>query len=72
MKKAKTWLMANKYLLLQAAIPIIMIIICRLCKVAQGEKVEEIIAGIMAGIFIDFVISIFILIAKIRKRPRRP
>ena len=36
-------------------IPVIVVSICRILKVAQGEKNEEIVVGIMIGILVDVV-----------------
>lgn len=44
-------------------IPILTVFLCRLWKVAQGEKNEEIIFGIMLGILLDII---FFMITKIR------
>lgn len=43
-------------------IPFLSVLICRLLKLAQGEKNEEIVFGIMAGIILDLILSIIILI----------
>ena len=40
-------------------IPVIIVGICRILKVAQGEKNEEIVIGIMIGIVVDIVYAIF-------------
>ena len=55
--------MRNKYLkqLIYVVIPIITVFLCRLLKVAQGEKNEEIVFGILLDI-------IFFIIQKIRNR----
>lgn len=52
--------MRNKYLkqLIYVLIPIITVFLCRLLKVAQGEKNEEIVFGIMLGILLDIVFFI--------------
>ena len=42
------------------AIPIIAVLICRFFKVAQGEKNEEVIFGIMIGILIDLIAAIIL------------
>ena len=39
-------------------IPIIVVIICRTLKIAQGEANEEIVIGIMFGILFDFIYAI--------------
>lgn len=41
-----------------SAIPFITVLIFRLFKLAQGEKLEEIICGIFVGILIDFIVFI--------------
>ncbi len=46
-------------------IPIIAVFLCRILKVAQGEKNEEIIFGIMLGIFLDII---FYIIDKLKSR----
>lgn len=50
----------KKYLkyLFYIVIPIIAVFLCRILKVAQGEKNEEIIFGIMLGIFLDIIFYI--------------
>ena len=40
-------------------IPFITICLFRILKVAQGEKNEEIVVGIMIGILIDVIYAIF-------------
>ena len=57
----------KKYLkyLFYIVIPIIAVFLCRILKVAQGEKNEEIIFGIMLGIFLDII---FYIIDKLRRR----
>ena len=57
----------KKYLkyLFYIVIPIIAVFLCRILKVAQGEKNEEIIFGIMLGIFLDII---FHIIDKLRTR----
>ena len=41
-------------------IPIIAVFFCRILKVAQGEKNEEIVFGIMLGIFLDIIFYIIV------------
>lgn len=53
-----------KYLV-YIVIPIITVFLCRILKVAQGEKNEEIIFGIMLGIFLDII---FYIIDKLKTR----
>ena len=57
----------KKYLkyLFYIVIPIIAVFLCRILKVAQGEKNEEVIFGIMLGIFLDII---FYIIDKLRTR----
>ena len=43
-----------KYLMF-VIIPSLSVFICRVFKVAQGEKVEEIVFGIMVGIVLDLI-----------------
>lgn len=43
-------------------IPFLSVLICRLLKLAQGEKNEEIVFGLMLGIILDLILSIIILI----------
>lgn len=59
--------MRNKCLkqLIYVVMPIITVFLCRLLKVAQGEKNEEIVFGIMLGILLDII---FFIIQKIRNR----
>ena len=57
----------KKYLkyLFYIVIPIISVFLCMILKVAQGEKNEEIIFGIMLGIFLDII---FYVIDKLKTR----
>ena len=57
----------KKYLkyLIYIVIPIISVFLCMILKVAQGEKNEEIIFGIMLGIFLDII---FYVIDKLKTR----
>ena len=59
--------MRNKYLkqLIYIVIPIITVFLCRLLKVAQGEKNEELVFGIMIGILFDII---FLTIQKLRNQ----
>ena len=59
--------MKNKYIkyLTYIVIPIISVCMCRILKLAQGEKNEEIIFGIMLGIFLDIV---FYIIDKLKRK----
>ena len=54
----------KKYLF-YIVIPIIAVFLCRILKVAQGEKNEEVIFGIMLGIFLDII---FYIIDKLKSR----
>lgn len=42
-------------------IPIISVLLCRAFRLAQGEKNEEIVFGVMVGIAIDLIYSIILL-----------
>lgn len=57
----------KKYLkyLFYIVIPIIAVFLCRILKIAQGEKNEEIVFGIMLGIFLDII---FCIIDKLKTR----
>ena len=52
----------NLKYLIYIVIPIIAVFLCRVLKLAQGEKVEEIIGGIMLGIFLDIILCIIDII----------
>ena len=56
-----------KYLMF-VIIPLLSVFICLVFKVAQGEKVEEIVGGIIIGLVLDLIYLIIILITK-RKQP---
>lgn len=43
-------------------IPVLSVGFCMLFKIAQGEKSEEIVFGVMVGIALDFIYSIFLLL----------
>ena len=47
-------------------IPIISVLLCMAFRLAQGEKNEEIVFGVMVGIAIDLIYSIILLIASKR------
>ena len=49
-----------KYLLLMI-IPIISVVLCMVFRLAQGERIEEIVFGVMLGILLDFIYSIVLL-----------
>jgi len=42
-------------------IPILSVLICMALKIAQGEKTEEIVFGVMLGIVLDFFFSVVLL-----------
>lgn len=42
-------------------IPIISVLLCMAFRLAQGEKNEEIVFGVMVGIAIDLIYSIILL-----------
>lgn len=52
-----------KYLLF-FIIPILSVFMCIVFRIAQGEKTEEIIFGVMLGIVLDFVYFIALLLIK--------
>ena len=52
-----------KYLMF-VIIPLLSVFTCLVFKVAQGEKVEEIVGGIMIGLVLDLIYLIFLLITK--------
>ena len=52
-----------KYLMF-VIIPLLSVFTCLVFKVAQGEKVEEIVGGIMIGLVLDLIYLIIILITK--------
>lgn len=49
-------------------IPIIAILLCKGLKIAQGEQNEEIVFGIMVGLFLDFVYSIILALLGRQKK----
>lgn len=49
-----------KYLLL-IIIPIISVVLCMVFRLAQGERIEELVFGVMLGILLDFIYSIVLL-----------
>ena len=49
-----------KYLLL-IIIPIISVVLCIVFRLAQGERIEELVFGVMLGILLDFIYSIVLL-----------
>ena len=50
-----------KYLLF-VVIPVFSVLLCMVFRIAQGERTEEIVFGIMLGIVLDFIYSIVLLI----------
>ena len=42
-------------------IPIISVVLCMVFRLAQGERIEEIVFGVMLGILLDFIYSIVLL-----------
>ena len=52
-----------KYLMF-VIIPSLSVFICLVFKVAQGEKIEEIVGGIMIGLVLDLIYLIILLITK--------
>lgn len=52
-----------KYLMF-VIIPLLSVFTCLVFKVAQGEKVEEIVGGIMIGLVLDLIYLIILLITK--------
>lgn len=43
-------------------IPIVSVLLCLIFNIAQGEKNEEIVVGVLLGIVLDFIYSIYLLI----------
>lgn len=52
-----------KYLMF-VIIPLLSVFICLVFKVAQGEKVEEIVGGIMIGLVLNLIYLIILLLRK--------
>lgn len=62
--KLKQYLIISAYIL----IPILAILVCRGLRVAQGEKNEEIIIGIMAGNFLNVIyVVVLTVLAKFKR-----
>ena len=57
-----------KRIYLYIAIPFITVFIFRLIKAAQGERLEEIIGGIIVGVLIDFIVSVGFAIAEYKRK----
>lgn len=49
-------------------IPIIVILLCKGLKIAQGEQNEEIVFGLMVGLLLDFVYSIILVLLGRQKK----
>ena len=47
-------------------IPLVSVLICVLLRLAQGEKTEEVVFGIMLGVVLDLIYLIALLIIKKR------
>ena len=45
-------------------IPLVSVLICILFRLAQGEKTEEVVFGIMLGVVLDLIYLIALLIIK--------
>lgn len=45
-------------------IPVVSVLICVLLRLAQGEKTEEVVFGIILGLVFDFIYLIVLLIFK--------
>ena len=45
-------------------IPLVSVLICVLLRLAQGEKTEEVVFGIMLGVVLDLIYLIALLIIK--------
>ena len=59
-----------KYLMF-IILPALSVLFCLLFKVAQGERIEEIVGGLFLGIVLDFIYLIILLIIKrISKRKK--
>lgn len=52
-----------KYLMF-VIIPLLSVFICLVFKVAQGEKVEEIVGGIIIGLVLNLIYLIILLLRK--------
>ena len=47
-------------------IPLVSVLVCVLFRLAQGEKTEEVVFGIMLGVVLDLIYLIALLIIKKR------
>lgn len=45
-------------------IPLVSVLVCVLFRLAQGEKTEEVVFGIMLGVVLDLIYLIALLIIK--------
>ena len=53
-----------KYLLVVTVIPVLCVSFSVFLRISQGEKVEEILFGIIAGVILDLIYSMYILLFK--------
>lgn len=60
LKKSKKILKYSFFIIIAILIPIASVFLSRLFKVAQGEKNEEIVAGLMLGLVLDLVYSTYL------------
>ena len=47
-------------------IPLVSVLVCVLFRLAQGEKTEEVVFGIMLGVVLDLIYLVALLIIKKR------
>lgn len=45
-------------------IPLVSVLVCVLFRLAQGEKTEEVVFGIMLGVVLDLIYLVALLIIK--------
>ena len=45
-------------------IPLVSVLVCVLFRLAQGEKTEEVVFGIMLGVVLDLIYLVALLIVK--------
>lgn len=57
-KVLKKYLRLSVYLI----IPLTTVLLCRGLEIAQGEKNEEIVFGLMVGVFLDLVYGIALMV----------
>lgn len=55
--------------LLFIIIPLLSVLFCRVLKIAQGEKNEELVIGIMIGLILDLIY--FIVLSVIEKHRKK-